>query len=346
MLVKVNQIKTGRNYRTNFVDIVNLADDIQAHGLIQPLTVNTNMELLAGERRLRAVQYLGWDEVEVNVLDVDEQSQDEVTLVENLQRSDTNPIEEANAFQAYISKYDCTMADLARKLHVSPDLVSSRLRLLNLNAIMQGKVAQGELPLYLALPMCKLTEDQQNRVYSWLDFDNLPAEKPFILLCNHLQSTGSLDIAKTWQGLRVNSHKSRIREIDDSLTDEELEGVLRARNDSRRIYGVQVMYKPYITPEIESELADLPDDAMIQFDAVFSHLAVVELDEKTISKLRNRQHSAIFTYKVALEVLDRVNPHDGDYPYYRIGKNTDGSNRVFMTAPAGYHGGMILPEMY
>lgn len=346
MLVKVKDIKTGRNYRTNFVEIQNLADDIQAHGLIQPLTVNTKMELLAGERRLKAVKYLGWEEVEVNVVDLNEQAQDEVTLVENLQRSDTNPIEEAVAFQAYISKYDCTMADLARKLHISPDLVSSRLRLLNLNATMQDYVARGEIPLFIALPMCKLTSDQQDNVFRWLDFESLPNEKAFVLLCNHLQSTGSLDIAKTWQGLRVNSHKSRIRELDENLTDKELESVLKARRDNRRIYGVQVVYKPYVTPEIENWIAKLPEGTDVEFEAVFSHLEVVELDEKLIKKLRGRRHYAVFTYKTALEVLDRVNPHDADYPYYRMGKNEDGSNRVFMTAPNGYTGGIILPEMY
>lgn len=346
MLVKVKDIKTGRNYRTNFMDIVNLADDIQAHGLIQPLTVNPQMELLAGERRLRAIQYLGWEEVEVNILDVNEQAQDEVTLVENLQRSDTNPIEEANAFQAYISKYDCTMADLAKKLHVSPDLVSSRLRLLNLNATMQDYVASGEIPLFIALPMCKLTSDQQDNVFRWLDFENLPNEKAFVLLCNHLQSTGSLDIAKTWQGLRVNSHKSRIRELDESLTDDDLEGVLKARQDNRKVYAVQVVYKPYFSEEMLQELAQIPDDIEVETEAVFSHLEVVELDEKLIKKLRGRKHYAIFTYRTALEVCDRVNPHDGDYPYYRMGKNEDGSNKVFMCAPNGYTGGVILPEMY
>lgn len=346
MLVKTSEIKTGRNYRTNFIEIQQLADDIASHGLIQPLTVNKDMELLAGERRLKAVKYLGWEEVECNVIDLGEQAQDEVTLVENLQRSDTNPIEEGNAFDAYLGKWRCTMADLARKLHISPDLVSSRIRLLNLNAIMQGKVAQGELPLYLALPMCKLTEDQQNYVYRWLDFENLPSEKPFILLCNHLQSTGSLEVAKTWQGLRVNSHKNRIRELDENLTDDELQAVIMARTDNRKVYGVQVMYKPYFSEEMLQELAEIPDDVEVETDAVFSHLAVVELDEKLIKRLRGRQHSAIFTYKMALEVLDRVNPHDGEYPYYKMGKNPDGSNRIFMTAPNGYQGGMILPEMY
>ena len=79
---------------------------------------------------------------------------------------------------------------------------------------------------------------------------------------------------------------------------------------------------------------------------VFSHLEVVELTDKDLKYLKKRSLPAIFTYAIAQEVLEHVIPTGDDFPSYNAGKNKDGSNRIFMCAPAAYNGGPIFQEMF
>ena len=109
-----------------------LADSIAAHGLIQPLSVrempNGYYQIIAGERRWRAARMANLDEVPVLVLDADDRTVMELALVENLQREDLNPMEEAAGFQTLMDEYGLTPETIAERVGRSRSAVANSLR--------------------------------------------------------------------------------------------------------------------------------------------------------------------------------------------------------------------------
>lgn len=128
-----------------------LMSSIAANGLLQPLVVRPSpvsqgrYEIVAGERRFRSVQKLGWDDVPVVVRDVDDETLLVLALVENLQREALNPIEEAQGYQALGENFDLTQAEIARAVGKSRSAVANAIRLLRLPASLRKMVDSGEL---------------------------------------------------------------------------------------------------------------------------------------------------------------------------------------------------------
>jgi ParB family chromosome partitioning protein len=128
-----------------------LADSIRAQGVIQPLVVRqrpgSGYLLIAGERRWRAAQLAGLKSVPVVVKDVAPAQAFELMLVENLQRADLNPIEEAEAYQRLQTDFGYTQEQLAARVGKERATVANSLRLLKLPAPVRGRVATGELSM-------------------------------------------------------------------------------------------------------------------------------------------------------------------------------------------------------
>jgi ParB family chromosome partitioning protein len=126
-----------------------LASSIARHGMIQPVIVrrlpNGDYQIIAGERRWRAARIAGLEEIPVRVLEADDRSVAELALVENLQREDLNPMEEARGYQKLISDYSLTQEEAAAGVGKSRSAVTNALRLLNLSAPVAGMVERGEL---------------------------------------------------------------------------------------------------------------------------------------------------------------------------------------------------------
>ena len=126
-----------------------LAASISRHGLIQPVIVrsllNGDYQIIAGERRWRAARMAGLTEIPVRVLDADDRSVAELALVENLQREDLNPMEEARGYQKLISDYSLTQEEAAAGVGKSRSAVTNALRLLNLSAPVAELVERGVL---------------------------------------------------------------------------------------------------------------------------------------------------------------------------------------------------------
>ncbi|MBR0161405.1 MAG: ParB/RepB/Spo0J family partition protein [Oscillospiraceae bacterium] len=126
-----------------------LADSIARHGLIQPVIVrrmeNGDYQIIAGERRWRAARMAGLTDIPVRVLQADDRSVSELALVENLQREDLNPMEEARGYQKLISDYNLTQEEAAAGVGKSRSAVANSLRLLNLSNAVSEMVEQGEL---------------------------------------------------------------------------------------------------------------------------------------------------------------------------------------------------------
>jgi ParB family chromosome partitioning protein len=131
-------------------ELKQLADSIKVHGVLQPLTVRQvdgAVQLIAGERRLRAAQLAGLAAVPVHMVEFTDQQVAEAALVENIQRTDLNPIEKANGFKEYLDRYKMSHEALATKLGVGTSSVSNLVALLNLPVEVQDAVRLGQLTL-------------------------------------------------------------------------------------------------------------------------------------------------------------------------------------------------------
>ena len=125
-----------------------LADSIKEQGIVQPLIVrerNGHLELIAGERRWRAAQLLGLTEVPVLLREADDRAVLELALIENLQRENLNPIEEAQGYSQLISQFQLTQELVATKVGKSRAVVANALRLLKLAPEIQGYLRDGRL---------------------------------------------------------------------------------------------------------------------------------------------------------------------------------------------------------
>ena len=126
-----------------------LADSISEHGIIQPLTVRElssgYYQIIAGERRWRAARLAGLGEVPVVVIEADDKKAMELALIENLQRQDLNPVEEALGYKSLMEDYGMTQEDAAKRVGKSRPAVTNALRLLGLNQEVLDKVRSGDL---------------------------------------------------------------------------------------------------------------------------------------------------------------------------------------------------------
>ena len=148
----ISQVETCSSQpRKRFDDesLQELADSISQHGIIQPLTVRKlssgYYQIIAGERRWRAARLAGLQEVPVSVIEADDRKAAELAMIENLQREDLNPMEEAAGFQSLIESYHMTQEEAAQRVGKSRSAVTNALRLLGLTPSVRKLVEEGKL---------------------------------------------------------------------------------------------------------------------------------------------------------------------------------------------------------
>lgn len=151
-LVPIEYItRNPRNPRRYFdeSELQDLASSIRQHGIVQPVVVRTlglnQFEIIAGERRWRAAQLAGFTDVPVIVRDVDDRTALEIAIVENVQRADLNPLEEALGYEQLISDHGYTQNDLGEIIGKSRSHVANSLRLLKLPDPVKDMLADGSL---------------------------------------------------------------------------------------------------------------------------------------------------------------------------------------------------------
>ena len=141
-----------------------LADSIAQYGLIQPITVRKldtgYYQIIAGERRWRASRLAGLTEVPVRVIEADDRRTAELALVENLQREDLNPIEEAKGYRTLIEEYGLTQEEAARSVGRSRPAITNAMRLLSLSAPVLEMVEKGELSAGHARALVPLSDEK------------------------------------------------------------------------------------------------------------------------------------------------------------------------------------------
>lgn len=162
MNLKINEIEPNKAQARKVFDeeaIEDLASSIKEYGVIQPIIVskkNNFYEIIAGERRWRASKKAGLTEIPAIVRDDDEQRNKEISLIENIQREDLNPIEKARGIKLLMDEYDLTQAKVAEKLGKSRSSIANTVRILNLderviNLALEGKLTEGHCKSLMAI---------------------------------------------------------------------------------------------------------------------------------------------------------------------------------------------------
>lgn len=149
--IRMAEIEPNRNQpRKNFSEesIAALADSIQQYGILQPILVRPNdgsYQIVAGERRWRAARMLGLDEVPVIIKELSDLETMQIALIENLQRENLNPIEEAMGYKELMEKYGMTQENVSKTVGRSRSSVANALRLLQLDEEIQDLIESGEI---------------------------------------------------------------------------------------------------------------------------------------------------------------------------------------------------------
>ncbi len=154
-------------------ELQSLADSIATHGIVQPLTVrelaNGYYQIIAGERRWRAARIAELKEIPAVIIEADDRKVMELALIENLQRQDLNPVEEAMGYQTLIQEYGLTQEDAAKQVGKSRPTVANALRLLNLSnkvleMVRKGELSAGHARAVLSLKSQKLQEQAAQKI--------------------------------------------------------------------------------------------------------------------------------------------------------------------------------------
>jgi ParB family chromosome partitioning protein len=164
--VNINKIEPNQNQpRKNFEQqgLQELADSIKQFGVIQPLVVQKKenyYEIIAGERRWRAAKIAGLKEVPVIVKELSANEILEISLIENIQRENLNPIEEAKAYKALIEDFELKQEEIAEKVSKSRSAITNALRLLKLNEQVQEMLIRGQISMGHARALLSISDEQ------------------------------------------------------------------------------------------------------------------------------------------------------------------------------------------
>ncbi len=162
VLIKLSRIQPDKNQpRKDFDEtkLQELADSIREYGVISPIVVKENgafYDIVAGERRWRAARLAGLTEIPVVIKNVDEKTSREMSIIENIQRDDLNPVEEALAYQSLIDDYGLTQEEVASRVSKNRTTITNSLRLLKLDEelldmLREGLITQGHARALLAI---------------------------------------------------------------------------------------------------------------------------------------------------------------------------------------------------
>jgi ParB family chromosome partitioning protein len=172
-IAKIEPNKAQPRVNFNKASLDELTDSIREHGVLQPLTVRSLGEgyyqIIAGERRWRAARQAGLTELPARIVEADDKKTAEISLVENLQREDLNPVEEARGFKALVSDFGMTQEEAASSVGKSRPVVANALRLLSLpedvlQFVESGELSSGAARALLSLKDVDLIRDASRKV--------------------------------------------------------------------------------------------------------------------------------------------------------------------------------------
>ena len=177
VFLSINKIEPNRDQpRQNFEEdaLLELADSIKQHGIIQPLIVQKKKdyyEIIAGERRWRAAKLAGLKEVPVIIKDYSAQEVVEIALIENIQRENLNPIEEAMAFKRLLEEFSLKQDEVAERVSKSRTAVTNSMRLLKLNEKVQQMIVDDMISTGHARTLLAIEDEKEQYTLAMKIFD-------------------------------------------------------------------------------------------------------------------------------------------------------------------------------
>ena len=217
----ISQVETCSSQpRKRFDDesLQELADSISQHGIIQPLTVRKlssgYYQIIAGERRWRAARLAGLQEVPVIVIEADDRKAAELAMIENLQREDLNPIEEAEGYRVLTEQYGMTQDECAQRVGKSRPTVANALRLLGLTEPVRTMVEDGRLSAGHARALLTLGSKQQQAAAETVVKDALSVRQTELLV---KKLTAEKKEKPQKDALSVNYVEEAARELGEKL---------------------------------------------------------------------------------------------------------------------------------
>lgn len=211
-LIQVNRHQPRRKF--NQTSLQELADSIKECGILQPLIVSktkAGYELIAGERRLRAAKMINLKTVPVIIRSVDEQQKLALALIENIQREDLSPLDEAAAYRRLLDEFQLTQEELSKRISKPRSTITNLLRLLNLPDSAQQALRSGQINLGQAKLLAGVDEDKQEQALQKM------TAKP-------LTVADSIKVARTF-GARTQAKTTAI--LKDAYNDKGKEFLLR-----------------------------------------------------------------------------------------------------------------------
>lgn len=214
LMISLNKIKSNIDQPRKSFDnekIAELAESIKNHGIIQPLILKENgggYIIVAGERRWRAAKMVGLKEVPAIVMDLTEKQVLEISLIENIQRQDLNPIEEALAYKKLLSDFNLTQEELSKRIGKSRTAITNTIRLINLDSRVQQYVIDGIISEGHGRALLSLEDGELQYIYSQKVID----EKLSVRELEKLIRNASLKSEKNEKNEELNPYYKDIRD--------------------------------------------------------------------------------------------------------------------------------------
>lgn len=214
LMISLNKIKSNIDQPRKSFDnekIAELAESIKNHGIIQPLILKENgggYIIVAGERRWRAAKMVGLKEVPAIVMDLTEKQVLEISLIENIQRQDLNPIEEALAYKKLLSDFNLTQEELSKRIGKSRTAITNTIRLINLDSRVQQYVIDGIISEGHGRALLSLEDGELQYIYSQKVID----EKLSVRELEKLIRNDSLKSEKSEKNEELNPYYKDVRD--------------------------------------------------------------------------------------------------------------------------------------
>ncbi len=225
-----NKLQPRRDF--DQASLSELADSITQLGVIQPILVRPipsgGYQIVAGERRFRAAQMAGLKEVPVIIREMDDRETDEVALVENLQREDLSPIEEALGYARLMNEYSMTQEDVSRRVGKARSTIANSVRLLDLPDAVQQMLNEGDITTGHARPLLGLADEEEiNRIASLITARGLNVRDVERLVRKEKErrSESEQDSKKETKPRQMTSRPKYIEELEIAMRTELCRGI-------------------------------------------------------------------------------------------------------------------------
>ncbi|HKQ20561.1 MAG TPA: ParB/RepB/Spo0J family partition protein [Nitrososphaeraceae archaeon] len=248
--------------RINLNGIEELAESIKHVGLLQPIIVRVNdahsFEIVAGYRRFNACKKIGWRKITCHIVELDDKTSFEVSLIENVQRQTLNPIEEGLAFRNYVNKFGWGgVSDLAEKISKSPGYVSKRIRLVELPDSVIDLLSKCEISISAAEELLPISSrGEQTKIAIVIRNKKLPLRKVRQLLKNSSIAADSDSLSSSLEDNPLYTKDRILKSIDKSIITlriavKKLGEIMERVEDDWIFYGILLYQRNVLISQID-----------------------------------------------------------------------------------------------